>query len=192
MIIWKSISLEIWRNDSDEITCSVIGISPVTDLFSYLKRSVKSGEILVSDCRFDQNPIIFSENSIGVSESLHFIVNKSVNLIGVRLFGIKGESFDVTLTITKENAEENLCEMSSLYNTEKELTDGLYYGFTVTLDKPVKLDRGCIYTIYTKIFGKCCWVKQDAKPIVSAGEYITIVYKDSTGSQYPSLVLQTI
>jgi len=175
-----------------------VGAASQNEIFSTKSRS--SAEPRISDARFTrfQGPWSYSS---GTKDCLDFSVGKTVNLIGVRLFGSQGNTYNVVLNINKSSTQECISTISSSYATEKEMIDGLYYGFTVTLDKPVRLDPGIVYNIQAQIKGPNSCSGDAGRSVVSAGNDITITYQNASHSpngtshiigQFPSLVLQTI
>jgi len=115
------------------------GITPSTDIFSRLKRT--SGDLLISDIRFTEESLMEPDQGLWSyhrsPDSLDFTVNKPVNLVGVRLFGNNNSTYNVKLSVNTSDPFVCLSVLSSIYATDKLMIDGLYYGFTVTLDKPV-------------------------------------------------------
>jgi cytochrome c biogenesis protein ResB len=83
-------------------------------------------------------------------EFCDFQVSKPVSLAGVRLYGIELCNYKIKLKIQETNVDRNEQNYSPLfethgyvtYPTESEMIDDSYYGFTVLLDNPVRLQAG--------------------------------------------------
>ncbi|KXJ11996.1 BTB/POZ domain-containing protein 1 [Exaiptasia diaphana] len=93
----------------------------------------------------------------------------NANLVGVRLFGSEGSNYEVGLKINDNY--ECLAELSSSFMSEQ-ILDGLYHGFTVTLDKPVRLVSGQVYRLEARISGPKSYLGGDCAEIVQAGDIV--------------------
>ena len=79
-------------------------------------------------------------------EYLTFLVNSPFRLFGVRLFGSIGGKYSVLLEIYPQNHTTSiLFAKKGVYESDKEKKDG-YYGFDVTLDRPLWLKKETPYT----------------------------------------------
>ena len=88
-----------------------------------------------------------------------FSVDSPVLIGGVRLFGSKGLSYDVSLhvfSIEKDGIDIGLCSVKSLFMTENEERNG-YYGFDVVFDHLIPLHKDVQYEICAKISGSSSW-----------------------------------
>ena len=130
-------------------------------------------------------------------DAIGFTTNKAVDLVGVRMFGSNGSTYEVQLKIYK--GDEIVLQLSSSFVTESEMIDDLYYGFTVNLDKPVRLDPGVVYTVAAQIDGPMSYSGGSGIPTITVHD-LTITYKSLLKSnnctsvecgQFPTLVLRT-
>ncbi|KAK3710129.1 hypothetical protein QZH41_001609 [Actinostola sp. cb2023] len=194
-------------NEITELVQTFNNVSPTTRIFTKKERS---WGCLFIPCRFRtiKGPILkatpldsrwnYESNH---SDAIDFTVSEHVDLVGVRLFGSQGSKYDVELNIYKN--EQSISQLSSSFLTESEMIDDLYYGFTVTLGKPVKLDPSVVYTVEATICGPPSYFGESDKEfeVVADGEHITckIIYQESSKSinstsvirgQFPTLIFR--
>ena len=87
--------------------------------------------------------------------SVAFSVNCNVIIHGVRLFGSKGVTFNVTVGIYSKGTWsdiDKLTEEVGKFKTDKEITDG-YYGFDVLFKEPVPVKKNETYEIRAVLSG---------------------------------------
>jgi cytochrome c biogenesis protein ResB len=97
------------------------------------------------------------------TEFVDFQVSKPVSLAGVRLYGNQLCDYKIKLKIQETNVNSNEQNYSPLfetdgyvtYSTESEMIDDSYYGFTVLVDNPVRLEAGKTYTIEANYDSNC-------------------------------------
>ncbi|KAK3723593.1 hypothetical protein QZH41_001081 [Actinostola sp. cb2023] len=148
------------KNELTELVQIYNSISPSTHMFNEKKRCQNTSRfdcLLIPNIRFSsiKPPVAGSWWSYsGNTHAIDFTVDVAVDLVGVRLFGSQGSKYDVELNIYKNN--QSISQLSSsLKLTESEMIDGLYYGFTVTLDKPIRLDPSVVYSVKAGISDRC-------------------------------------
>lgn len=93
------------------------------------------------------------------SDAIDFKLNKPLYLAGVRLFGNKNCTYDVTLTLYRSDCK--LKHMSSQINSGDEKIYNGYYGFNVYLDGPVPIKADVVYTIEATISGPLSYYGDD-------------------------------
>ena len=83
---------------------------------------------------------------------LAFSVNRNVIIHGVRLFGSKGTTYDITVGIYSNRTWSDiiLTEEVGKFKTDKEMTDG-YYGFDVFFKEPVPVKKNETYEIRAEL-----------------------------------------
>ena len=82
--------------------------------------------------------------SSGIPDGLVFSVNTPIVMRGVRLFGSRGYSYEVSLKLYslvqgRNESDQELFSVEGCFTTDAEYTDG-YYGFDVLFDRPVHLE----------------------------------------------------
>ena len=132
-------------------------------------------------------------------DAISLTVNKNVHLVGVRLFGKEGFKYDVQFKIYTNNRSDCLAMITrSSLMTGSAKVDGLYYGFTVMLDKPLQLFSGQLYTLEAAISGANSYSGHDGHRSVHVGDIVVTFANASlpnNGSntdkgQFPSLILE--
>ena len=109
----------------------------------------------------------------GACDSLAFSVNRNVVIHGVRLFGSKGTTYHATVGIygkITSSGEEKLTEEVGRFDTDKEMTDGWYYGFDVLFNKPVPVKKNEIYEIRAAISGPRSYNGEQGQAQVTAND----------------------
>ncbi|XP_031566551.1 BTB/POZ domain-containing protein 1-like [Actinia tenebrosa] len=194
-------------DEETELTQFFNGTVPRSRSFSNAKRG--KSQVFLPKIRFDSiiKPCDAPSQCFGVPEAIDFKVNNPLSLVGVRLFGAKGSTYDVTLALYKSDQKiteissalptedeetgdgvsglfgakgftyEKITQISSTFPTEDEETDG-YYGFTILLDEPVPLDPDVVYTIEATISGPNFYHGKQGKTTI-AFEDMVITYLDS-------------
>ena len=104
-------------------------------------------------------------------DAINLTVSKTISLVGVRLFGSAGSSYDVDLCIYKSDQKISTTSLVNV-STEGEMIDGLYYGYTIKLDKPVKLEPGRKYTVEAEIAGPHSYYGEDGVATVQCGDLV--------------------
>ena len=99
--------------------------------------------------------------SSGIPDGLVFSVDTPIVMRGVRLFGSRGYSYEVSLKLYslvqgRNESDQELFSVEGCFTTDAEYTDG-YYGFDVLFDRPVHLEAGVQYRICANISGTSSW-----------------------------------
>ena len=96
-----------------------------------------------------------------IPDGLVFSVNTPIVMRGVRLFGSRGYSYEVSLKLYslvqgRNESDQELFSVEGCFTTDAEYTDG-YYGFDVLFDRPVHLEANVQYRICANISGTSSW-----------------------------------
>ena len=150
-------------------------VPSLTKAFSAIKRL--SNPEYVPETRFQTICAGDSKWHYVTCDAIDLTVSKTISLVGVRLFGSAGSSYDVDLCIYKSNKKISTTSLVNV-STEGEMIDGLYYGYTIKLDKPVKLEPGRTYTVEVKIAGPRSYHGEDGVATVQC-EDLVVTYSDS-------------
>ena len=117
---------------------------------------------------------------------------------GVRLFGSRGYSYEVSLKLYsvqgRNESDQELCSVEGCFTTDAEYTDG-YYGFDVLFDRPVSLEANVQYRICANISGTSSWYGSSGLNMV---ECDGIIFKfngqtspngtNDSGGQFPQIL----
>ena len=136
--------------------------------------------------------------SSGIPDGLVFSVNTPIVMRGVRLFGSRGYSYEVSLKLYsvqgRNESDQELCSVEGCFTTDAEYTDG-YYGFDVLFDRPVSLEANVQYRICANISGTSSWYGSSGLNMV---ECDGIIFKfngqtspngtNDSGGQFPQIL----
>lgn len=115
------------------------------------------------------------------------------------MFGSQGSKYNVDLSIYKRGRD--ISRQSSLFSTESDMIDDLYYGFTVYLEETVRLQKSVFYTVEANITGPPSVFGDLGDHVVVVEKDTTITYKNSslhsfgttvTSGQFPTLIFNRI
>ena len=121
-----------------------------------------------------------------------FSVNKPIMLHGVQHFGSEGGNYTVSMEVKDTRDGSSLVKQSGSYASEKEKTCS-YYGFSVQLDRPVRLMANKMYALESLIKGPKSWYGTEGQTSVECqGVLFTFsaspqLRSDETKGQFPVL-----
>ena len=116
----------------------------------------------------------------GLSDIVHFSVNKPIKLLGIQHFGSDGGEHTVSTEVKDTATSLTVVKRSGTFTSKKE-TNNNYYGFFVSFGNLVSLDANKQYTLESLINGPESWYGTDGRTSVEAGG-VQFTFSDPTGT----------
>ena len=116
--------------------------------------SVRSGSIVHRCYRF--NTLQTSWSYGGNADALILTTSKPIALHGVQHFGSEGGNYTVSLEVKDAVRGLSLVKQTGTYSSEIDETNS-YYGFDVTFNRPVYLEKDKPYEVVSVIAGPSSW-----------------------------------
>ena len=117
--------------------------------------SPRSGSTLHRCCRFASLQS-GSWSYSGSADALGVTVSKPIALHGVQHFGSEGGNYTVSLEVKDAVRGLSLVKQTGTYSSEIDETNS-YYGFDVTFNRPVYLEKDKPYEVVSVIAGPSSW-----------------------------------
>ena len=117
--------------------------------------SPRSGSIVHRFYRFASLDFSWSHGGIG-ADALGVTVSKPIALHGVQHFGSEGGNYTVSLEVKDAVRGLSLVKQTGTYSSEIDETNS-YYGFDVTFNRPVYLEKDKPYEVVSVIAGPSSW-----------------------------------
>ena len=117
--------------------------------------SPRSGSIVHRFYRFASLDFSWSHGGIA-ADALGVTVSKPIALHGVQHFGSEGGNYTVSLEVKDAVRGLSLVKQTGTYSSEIDETNS-YYGFDVTFNRPVYLEKDKPYEVVSVIAGPSSW-----------------------------------
>ena len=131
----------------------------------------------------------------GLSDIVHFSVNKPIKLLGIQHFGSDGGEHTVSTRVKDIATNFTVVEQSGTFTSEKDANNN-YYSFFVSFGNLVSLDANKQYMLESLITGPKSWYGKDGRTSVEA-EGVQFTFSDPTdtgngtnvaGDQFPAFI----
>ena len=123
----------------------------------------------------------YSYSHMGMKDCLAFTVDKEISLLGVTLCGSKNESYSVTIRVHNlKKKEELMAAKGTFLSAYIKAEPCFYYGFDISFDRPVFLERNVMYGLEARISGANSCSCQKGKAVVVSSE-VTFRFKVCCG-----------
>ena len=133
--------------------------------------SVRSGSIVHRCYRF--NTLQTSWSYGGNADALRLTTSKPIALHGVQHFGSEGGNYTVSLEVKDAVRGLSLVKQTGTYSSEIDETNS-YYGFDVTFNRPVYLEKDKPYEVVSVIAGPSSWrVGAGKNPVAVQGVHFS-------------------
>ena len=110
-----------------------------------------------------------------VPDCVSFSVNNPIMLHGVQHFGSEGGNYTVSMEVKDSRYGSSLVKQSGSYASEKDKTCS-YYGFSVQLDRPVRLMENKMYRLESLIKGPKAWYGTEGQTSVECQGVVFTFY----------------
>ena len=117
--------------------------------------SPRSGSIVHRFYRFASLDFSWSHGGVA-ADALGVTVSKPIALHGVQHFGSEGGNYTVSLEVKDAVRGLSLVKQAGTYSSEIDETNS-YYGFDVTFNRPVYLEKDKPYEVVSVIAGPSSW-----------------------------------
>ena len=117
--------------------------------------SPRSGSIVHRFYRFASLDFSWSHGGVA-ADALGVTVSKPIALHGVQHFGSEGGNYTVSLEVKDAVRGLSLVKQTGTYSSEIDETNS-YYGFDVTFNRPVYLEKDKPYEVVSVIAGPSSW-----------------------------------
>ena len=134
--------------------------------------SPRSGSIVHRFYRFASLDFSWSHGGIA-ADALGVTVSKPIALHGVQHFGSEGGNYTVSLEVKDAVRGLSLVKQTGTYSSEIDETNS-YYGFDVTFNRPVYLEKDKPYEVVSVIAGPSSWrVGAGKNPVAVQGVHFS-------------------